>query len=517
MGNEHPQKIGPYVLEGVLGSGGMGTVYLGRHEETDLMAAVKILSAALAREEGFVERFAREINAMQQLKNPHIVELFESGVDNEIYYYAMEYVEGETITDRLQRNRRIPWEDVIHFSVQVCSALKAAHNAGIIHRDLKPSNLLIDGDNNVKLTDFGVAQVFAASKLTKTGGVIGTASYMSPEQAVSQRTMKQSDLYSLGAVMYAMLTGRPPFVGRTNIDIINKHKYGRFDRPRMIVPEIPHWLDEIVCKLLEKKPEDRYPDAYVLSLRLAEIPKKVASINRDETKVVVSAESGIDDTASATVVSNLDYHDGPGAATIMRDLMQVELERQRIQSPVAKVFNNTWVLVLCLFLVVVGGVLWFGPNGRKDAGSNAPNESKTARRITAHDRFWPQAAPTNEIDRFLLLAREHREMGDLTRAEQTLVALKSILLHDAADQTVSLDLIGHLLADIRKNQNARLKDYEWLRSSIARAQELFDANEHQKAKEIHDGLKELYKDDPFASELINNAIQSIDRKSDLTK
>ena len=218
-----PEQVGPYRIERKIGSGGMGTVYYGVHEETDQIAAVKVLPASLAREPGFTLRFSREVEAMQTLINPHVVRVFESGVDeNETYYYAMEYVDGTTLSKYIREQGRVPWRKVIDISIQICSALKAAHDAGIVHRDLKPSNLLIDSEDQVKLLDFGVAQVFASAKLTKTGGIIGTAEYMSPEQAKGQRATKKSDLYSLGAVMYAMLTARPPFTGG-NLDGCDSH------------------------------------------------------------------------------------------------------------------------------------------------------------------------------------------------------------------------------------------------------------------------------------------------------
>ncbi|MFV0446771.1 MAG: serine/threonine protein kinase, partial [Planctomycetaceae bacterium] len=139
-------RIGPYVIERELGSGGMGTVYLAQHVDGGTRAAVKILPAALSREPGFVARFSREIDALHAVKSPQIVELLESGQDGETYYYAMEYVEGETLTELLMRERRLPWRDVVAMVLQMCAALKAAHDAGIIHRDLKPSNLLVSAD-----------------------------------------------------------------------------------------------------------------------------------------------------------------------------------------------------------------------------------------------------------------------------------------------------------------------------------------------------------------------------------
>src|SRR5262249_28157362 len=246
--------------------------------------------------EGFILRFNREIEALQKLRHKNIVEFYGSGVDGETYYYAMEYVDGDTLTQRIRREKRIPWRDAVNMAIQICSALKAAHNAGVIHRDLKPSNLLIAQDGTVKLTDFGVAQVFATARLTVTGGVIGTAEYMSPEQSQGQRATKRSDLYSLGAVLYVMLTGRPPFTGNTTVEIMHKQRFGRFDRAKLYVPALPSWLDDLVSNLLEKDPEQRPPDAYVLSRRLQEVVAKVELSQQKGDATSVEAPLTIHDT-----------------------------------------------------------------------------------------------------------------------------------------------------------------------------------------------------------------------------
>lgn len=317
------KQIGPWEIGKKLGSGGMGTVFLGTHKETGKQAAVKVLPASLAREEGFVERFKREIASMEQLKSPHIVEFYESGNDGDTYYYAMEFVDGETLTSRLKRDKRMPWPEVIDACLQICRALKAAHNSGIIHRDLKPSNLMMSTDGTVKLTDFGVAQVFASQKLTVTGGIVGTAEYMSPEQAKGQRATKKSDLYSLGAVMYVMLTGRPPFSGKTSLDVIHKHQFATFDRPGLYATDMPRQLEEIVCKLLEKDPDNRYPDAYVLSLRLAEVQKRYAWQNEQRAaEVAAISGSGAPSTAHDAELTQAGDHarvveDVPVAPTVL--------------------------------------------------------------------------------------------------------------------------------------------------------------------------------------------------------
>ncbi|MFM8583470.1 MAG: serine/threonine-protein kinase, partial [Planctomycetaceae bacterium] len=198
-----PRQIGRYEIEERLGQGGMGQVYLGRDPQTGERAAIKVLSAALAQEEGFLERFQREIEALRKFSHPHIVRLYEDGVEQGAPWFAMEYVPGGTLLDLLRSERRLDWRRAYKLAIETCSALKAAHDQGVVHRDLKPSNLLIDPDEHVHLTDFGVAQSYAASqRLTFAGGVIGTAEYMSPEQAAGQRATRHSDLYSLGAVMY---------------------------------------------------------------------------------------------------------------------------------------------------------------------------------------------------------------------------------------------------------------------------------------------------------------------------
>jgi serine/threonine-protein kinase len=272
----HPERVGPYRIERRLGSGGMGNVYLGTHEESGQQAAVKVLPAAIAREEGFTERFSREIQALRQLSNLHVVAFYQDGVCADgTLYYAMEYIDGPTLTAEIQARRRLPWREVLSLALQAAAALKAAHDAGVVHRDLKPSNLMLTRDRVLKLADFGVASLFAASRLTQAGSVVGTAEYMSPEQARGQRATPRSDLYSLGAVLYAMLTGRPPFSGATTGEILQKHQYSQFDRPGLYVPAIPRLLEELVCQLLEKDPAKRPPDALVVMRRLEQIRARI--------------------------------------------------------------------------------------------------------------------------------------------------------------------------------------------------------------------------------------------------
>jgi serine/threonine-protein kinase len=352
----HPDKVGPYLIDRKIGAGGMGNVYHGVHESTGQEAAIKVLPAAMAREEGFVQRFSREIDALRQLSNRHIVQLFQDGETTDgTFYYAMEFVDGHTLTAEITNRKKLPWKDVIEYSMQIAAALKAAHDAGIVHRDLKPSNLMLTKDRTVKLTDFGVASLFASARLTRTGGVVGTAEYMSPEQARGQRASRRSDLYSLGAVMYAMLTGRPPFTGASANDILQKHQFSQFDKPSRYVTDLPRPVEEVVCQLLEKDPSKRLPDALVVMKRLEQIKLRLEMMEQHLESETVERPVPGTTIMSENVSSVSDVHH-PGPATMVRNLIREDMTSSLVKSPVAKFFDNIFVLITLLALIIVFGI-----------------------------------------------------------------------------------------------------------------------------------------------------------------
>lgn len=376
----HPNKVGPYLIDRKIGAGGMGSVYHGVHESTGQEAAVKVLPASMAREDGFVQRFSREIDALRQLSNRHIVQLFQNGETNDgTFYYAMEFVDGVTLTTEITDRKRLPWKEVIDFSMQIAAALKAAHDAGIVHRDLKPSNLMLTKDRVLKLTDFGVASLFASTRLTRTGGVVGTAEYMSPEQARGQRASRRSDLYSLGAVMYAMLTGRPPFTGQTANDILQKHQFAHFDKPSRYVPDLPRLLEELVCQLLEKDATKRLPDALVVMKRLEQVKTRLEMFEQNLESETMERPS----PATTVHEEQLDPDDGirqPGPATMVRNMIREDMASSRIKSPMAKFFDNTFVLVTLLVMIVLFG-FWMNRRNTPDP----QDQLKMARSIIEND------------------------------------------------------------------------------------------------------------------------------------
>lgn len=262
------ERLGPYVIERALGSGGMGTVFLGRDERSGEPAAVKVLAPGLSAEVHFRDRFGTEIETLKKLQHPHIVQLLGYGEQDGHLFYAMEMVEGQSLQQELQAGRRFTWREVARIGVQICGALKHAHDRGVIHRDLKPANLLYTPDEQIKLADFGIAKLYGMSQLTVAGGVIGTADYMSPEQGEGAAVTNRSDLYSLGSVLFTLLAGRPPFSSRSAAEVIHKLRYEVAPPIRSLVPDTPEEFELIIAQLLEKDPAKRIATALAVSNRL---------------------------------------------------------------------------------------------------------------------------------------------------------------------------------------------------------------------------------------------------------
>ena len=542
-----PERIGDYKIERQLGQGGMGTVYLGKHEQTGQLVAIKVLPASLAREEGFVARFAREIEAMQRVTGENVVQMYDSGEWEGTYYYTMEFVDGETVTDRIMREKRMGWREVIEIATQICKALKAAHNTGIVHRDLKPSNLLLDKHGHCKLTDFGVAHIFAGDQLTATGGVIGTVEYMSPEQAQGRRVDKRSDIYSLGAVMYVMLTGRPPFTGKSALDIAQKHKYGQFDSPRRIVPDLPHWLDEVVCKCLEKNPDNRYPDAYVLQLRLQEIPKKVELTQQSGTFEFDNVDGN-----DVTLAANGQNADPEAASVAMRELMKAHVEKANTQTPVERVLDSTWFLVAALAAIIGGGVYWwnqrlptpetrfqqgqalmakepgpdwerakrelFDPLVEQDAKKWGPMVEPYLDQIRLYELrksllgrrgTWTTKDAQTDGERLLQKAVQLRSLGQDAEAKQVLLGLSRIT--DGDPEEVDLHALAvDLLAELN-DKSIGAEAYSLVKRSLERAATWHQDGKTEQARALWQSVVDLYSSDPDAATFVEQAREGLAR------
>ena len=247
-----------YTLIEPLGNGGMAEVYLAHDEVLDRDVALKILRNQYASDEEFVERFRREAQSAARLSHPNMVSIYDRGRSEDgAYYIAMEYVPRGTLKERIKRDGALAPDVAAGVALQIADALQVAHESGVIHRDIKPQNVLVTKTGDVKVTDFGIARA-ASSPLTQTSTVLGTAGYMSPEQAMGEPVGPQSDLYSLGVVLFEMLTAELPYDAESPISLAMKHVNEPPRSPRESNPDVPEPLDAITLKLLAKNPEDRY-------------------------------------------------------------------------------------------------------------------------------------------------------------------------------------------------------------------------------------------------------------------
>ncbi|MEM7782401.1 MAG: serine/threonine-protein kinase [Planctomycetota bacterium] len=268
-------KIGPYEFQGILGRGGMGSVYRGVHVETGEIHAVKILAPTYANDPHFRGRFESEIKSLLKLNHPNTVKLLSFGQEDGMLYFSMELVEGNSLFQLQRKGHRFDWRQTLGIALDVANGLRHAHDRGIIHRDLKPGNLLMplneDGTHgNVKITDFGIAKRFGTSQNTGTN-VVGTMDFMSPEQAKGEAVTIRSDLYSLGAVLFTLLSGRPPFSANSIEESLRNITKVPPPKISSVVPDVPKELEELIRKLMAKKPETRIQTTVALIHKLNEV------------------------------------------------------------------------------------------------------------------------------------------------------------------------------------------------------------------------------------------------------
>ncbi|MGO4603831.1 Stk1 family PASTA domain-containing Ser/Thr kinase [Terrabacter sp. 2YAF2] len=257
-----------YLLGERIAVGGMGEVYLATDERLGRQVAVKVLSPAFAESPDFVERFRREALTAAALSHPNIAQVYDYGVDGASHFIVMEYAEGWDLAHLIREHGRLTPSDAVRIAEQVCAALAVAHRAGVVHRDVKPGNVIVRPDGTVKVTDFGIARALGQASITDTGTVMGTAAYIAPEQARGETTTPASDLYSLGILLFQMLTGAVPFEGDTPVAVAIRHLDEPVPLPSSRVADLPANLDEVVVRATAKAPADRYPDADAMAAAL---------------------------------------------------------------------------------------------------------------------------------------------------------------------------------------------------------------------------------------------------------
>jgi len=335
------QQIGPFAVEKELGAGAMGAVYRARHIETGHFVAIKIVAPGLGSNPTIMARFKREAAILKQLKHPNIVRLVATGKFEGTPFYAMEYVDGESLDQVIARRGRLTWEEVVEFGQQLCAALQHAHEAGIIHRDLKPSNVMILPDGTVKLTDFGIAKDMDRTQLTAAQCTVGTAAYMSPEQFKGDRDLTaKSDLYNMGVMFYELLTGHKPYIADNPVDMFMQHLNATCERPSRQVLDIPVWLDNLVCQLLEKKPEQRPLDAAMVGRTLAQIKEKM----------LAQQSAGVE----AARTRNVDRPRGQKLEDEDKDAARTLLGQKKKKKKTVPFYQRRWLKGALLSLLLVG-------------------------------------------------------------------------------------------------------------------------------------------------------------------
>jgi tRNA A-37 threonylcarbamoyl transferase component Bud32 len=262
------QLNGRYRLDAQIGTGGMSTVYLGFDAVLERRVAVKLMHGEIAADSDQLERFRREARAVAQLSHPHVVGVIDAGEDEGHPYIVFEYCEGETLKDRIRRMGRLPVDEAIAYAIEIGRALGAAHACHIVHRDVKPQNVLLDDEGSAKVTDFGIARSLDEEGLTADGRVLGTTDYVSPEQALGHDVNGQSDIYSLGIVLFEMLTGDVPFHAENQVAVAMKHVREDLPDVQLLRPEVSASLASVLDRMTDKDLEHRHPDARELVVDL---------------------------------------------------------------------------------------------------------------------------------------------------------------------------------------------------------------------------------------------------------
>jgi eukaryotic-like serine/threonine-protein kinase len=340
---------GRYDIIERVGGGGMALVYKGHDQLLHRKVAIKVLRQQYVHDEEFIRRFRREAQSAASLSHPNVVSIYDVGQEDEVHYIVMEYVEGSTLNDVIKERAPLQVEEAINIASQICDALEHAHQNQIIHRDIKPHNILIGKNGRVKVTDFGIARAADSSQITQTGSVVGSVHYFSPEHAKGTLTGAKSDLYSLGIVLYQMLTGRLPFFGESPISVALKHLQEDVEEPRKVNPLIPQSVENLILKAMRKTPEERYQSARQMldDLETCLLPER-----RNEPKLDFEDDEDDERTRVMPAIRpgqyGFDEEDDEGTPSS--------------RSSAVKKRKNRWITPVILLLLTAGLIVggWYG-------------------------------------------------------------------------------------------------------------------------------------------------------------
>ncbi|GIO30653.1 MULTISPECIES: Stk1 family PASTA domain-containing Ser/Thr kinase [Paenibacillus] len=349
---------GRYEIIERIGGGGMALVYKAHDLLLGRNVAVKVLRQQFVHDEEFIRRFRREAQSAASLSHPNVVSIYDVGQENEIHYIVMEYVEGHNLNEIIKERAPLQVEEAVRIASQICDALDHAHQNQIIHRDIKPHNILIGRNGRVKVTDFGIARAVTSTTITQTGSVVGSVHYFSPEHAKGVTTGEKSDLYSLGIVLYQMLTARLPFLGESPISVALKHLQEEFEEPREVNPLIPQSVENIILKSMRKNPQERYQSAKEM---LHDLDTCLSPERRNEPKIDFS---DVDDEDRTRVMPAIKpQHIGPSPVR-SRPFPSEEREERREPAPAAQKTKKSgkpilWIGLTLLLLLAMAAVVFY--------------------------------------------------------------------------------------------------------------------------------------------------------------
>lgn len=527
-----PTRLGPFELQQQIGAGGMGVVYSAIYTKNGKKVALKLLPPDLTNDKRLVKRFERELKVLQKLRHENIVLCYGGGRKGKQQFYAMEYVDGGSMSDLIRKKGRLSWEETIDYGLQLCGALEHAHQHGIVHRDLKPANLFLTKSGKLKLGDFGLARTNDATQLTAAGKTMGTFAYMAPEQICGKPPIShKTDLYALGCVLFEMLTGKPPFESQNPATLFHMHLNEQPPRIRAENMDCPVWLESLIQDLLAKPVDNRPLDALEVSTRLQQVREKVA---KKQSRLEEKA------TEKETAVAS------GGDTASLKNLLSSRKKKKKKKSDQLDVpiYEKTWFLAGALLLLILG-VVWAvrpeSPEVRFAKAEELMQGDKYNKREAYRDHlqylaeeypnepFSPQVQeyidivememaedsietrskvgqrePKNEGERLYIQAYEYEQFGDRITALEKYRGIVEVL---DANNPEERPFVNLSLRQIKEIESGGTDDnrVEIVTSALDRADDLYNNGKTIDAERIWRSLIDLYGDNRELKPLVDKA------------
>ena len=492
------QKIGErYEIVKSIGEGGMANVYLAQDTILDRKVAIKVLRGDLSHDEKFIRRFQREALSVSNLSHQNIVEVYDVGEENGQHYIVMEYIEGKTLKQLLQKRGSLTLSEVVDIMSQLTDGLAHAHNAYIIHRDVKPQNIMIEDDGLIKITDFGIAMALNSTQLTQTNSVMGSVHYLPPEQANGKGSTIKSDIYSLGILMYELLTGSVPFKGDNAVEIALKHLKEKIPSIRRQNPTIPQSVENIVLKATAKNPKNRYETVSDMNKDLKECLTEEHT--NDKKYVYKYPENDLDDTKVMNEIKKPKQDiDKPEDIEDIKEQKKME-EREVLQTQVSKKDKMKFPIILIsilLGLLIIAGLIVMFIGNDEVTDVKVPNVvnltlDEAIQELEAVGFNYTTETANSETVEVGNVIRTKPATGSTRKKGSTIVIVESIgsesiELEDYAGKKyyevkAKLELIG-INVLIEKKSVENVDDYEGKEDLIIEQSPAYDPTSEEKVK-----------------------------------